>query len=62
MGGDGLDGWDVCSVQLWKLDPFKAKWTDRLSSIMLDWEMGECCMFLGGAHGKVRMELGSNGS
>jgi hypothetical protein len=28
------------STQLWKLDPFKAKWADRLSSIMIDWGMG----------------------
>ena len=45
------------STQLWKLDPFKAKWADRLSSIMLDRGMGVCCMFLGRAHGKARMEF-----
>jgi hypothetical protein len=38
--GDALDGWGVCSVQLRKLDPFGAKWTDRLSLIIIDWEMG----------------------
>jgi hypothetical protein len=27
-------------VGMWKLDPFKAKWTERFSSIMLDWGMG----------------------
>jgi len=59
MGGDGLDGWDVYSAV--EAGPLQGK-VVRFYSIMLDWGMGGCCMFLGGTHGKARMELGSNGS
>jgi hypothetical protein len=56
-GCDALDGWDVCSVQLWKLDPFKTKWTDRLSSIMIDWEMGAMLHVSGRGPRKSELEF-----
>lgn len=55
LGGGGLDGWDVHSVV--EAGALQGQ-VDKFSSTILDWWSGvKCCMFLGGAHGKARLEF-----